>query len=102
MHRVQALILALAVFAGLATLPAAPARAAGEKTIIDSDTKAKKGLYPIAVPAPADFGAEGLSIEPQKWKDVGAFGVVKAKVERQGGNVKITAKLYEIDKGAVA
>jgi TolB protein len=105
------------------------------RTVIDSSTKAKRGLYPIAIPLPADsdeitaktlqqvmsfdlgvsswfkvldprsfladLGAEGLSIEPQKWKDVGAFGVVKAAATLSGGKVKVVFKLYEVDKGAV-
>ena len=31
----------------------------------------------------ADLKAEGLGIDPQKWKDVGAFGVVKYQVDRR-------------------
>jgi TolB protein len=50
----------------------------------------------------ADLNAEGMSIEPQKWKDVGAFGVVKARATVSGGQVKLEFKLYETDKGAVA
>jgi TolB protein len=135
MRRVQALT-GLALVA-LAALLVAPPRVGAEqgRTVIDSTTKAKKGLYPIAVPLPvdsdegtakllqqvmsfdlgvsswfkvlepksflADLGAEGLSIEPQKWKDVGAFGVVKARATLSGGKVKLQFKLYEVDKGAV-
>jgi TolB protein len=107
-----------------------------DKIILDADVKAKKGLYPIAIPTPvasdsdvaklitevqafdlgvsswfsvldsrsflADLETEGLSIEPQKWKDVGAYGVIKAKATLSGGDVKLTFKLYEVDKGAVA
>src|SRR3954466_2303666 len=29
----------------------------------------------------ADLKTEGLGIEPQKWKDVGAYGVMKYKVD---------------------
>ena len=132
MLRIQAVALALALVAGL---PAA-AHAQTGRVVIDSDAKAKKGLYPIAVPMPvgsdpsaaklvtevlsfdlgvsswfkvlepksflADLGAEGLSIDPPKWKDVGAFGVVKARATASGGQVKLEFKLYETDKGAVA
>ncbi|HTM23491.1 MAG TPA: hypothetical protein VL172_23370 [Kofleriaceae bacterium] len=44
----------------------------------------------------ADLRKEGLDIEPQKWRDVGAFGVVKYKVS--GGDV--TFRLYEVENGA--
>jgi TolB protein len=128
-------LIAAAVVA-VALLPAPAAHAQAGKTILDGEVKAKKGLYPIAVPVPvasdptvaklvsevlsfdlgvsswfkvldpkaflADLKTEGLSIEPQKWKDVGAFGVIKARATTTGGQVKIDFKLYETDKGAVA
>ncbi len=108
----------------------ATARAADDG---EDGIKAKKGLYPIAVPAAvdsdektaklvvdvesfdlsvaswfkvldpksflADLGKEGLGIEAQKWKDVGAFGVVKTRTAVSGSNVTLTFKLYEVAKG---
>ncbi len=50
----------------------------------------------------ADLGTEKLSIEPQKWKDVGAFGVVKYQVTVSGDGVVLDAKLYEVSKGTTA
>jgi len=47
----------------------------------------------------ADLRAEGLGIEPQKWKDVGAFGVIKYRVSRAGGDLLLEARLYEVEKG---
>ena len=44
----------------------------------------------------ADIKKEGIGIEPQKWKDVGAYGVVKYKVSGDA----IDFKLYEVSKGA--
>jgi len=110
--------------------------AASADIVISTETKAKKGLYPIAVPVPpdgdaataklvtdvlsfdlavsswfkvldprsflADLKAEGTGIEPQRWKDVGAFGVIKTQVVVTGGTVRLSFKLYEVDKGAVA
>src|SRR6266508_3218243 len=110
MRSISLLIAALVAFAAA---PAPVAHADG-KVVLDADTKARKGLYTIAVPLPvasdpttaklvtdvlsfdlgvsswfkvldpksflADLKSEGLSIEPQRWKDVGAFGVVKARV----------------------
>jgi TolB protein len=48
----------------------------------------------------ADLEAEKLSIEPRKWKDVGAYGVVKMRAEKSGQKVTIEARLYEVEKGA--
>lgn len=50
----------------------------------------------------ADLGKEGLGIEPQKWKDVGAFGVIKARAVVSGSNVTLTFKLYEVSEGTKA
>lgn len=44
----------------------------------------------------ADLKTEGLGIEPQKWKDVGALGVVKYKASP----TDIEFRLYEVSKGA--
>jgi TolB protein len=43
----------------------------------------------------ADLKTEGLGIDPQKWKDVGAFGVTKYRVTGSG----VEFRLYEISKG---
>jgi TolB protein len=47
----------------------------------------------------ADLNGEKLGIEPQKWKDVGAFGVVKYRVTDSGGDVTLDFRLYEVEKG---
>jgi TolB protein len=129
----RSLSLLIAALVAFAVLPARVAHAE-TKTVLDADTKSKKGLYPIAVPLAggdaqaaklvtdvlsfdlgvsswfkvlepksflADLNAEGLSIEPQKWKDVGAFGVIKARATSSGAQLKLEFKLYETDKGAV-
>jgi TolB protein len=46
----------------------------------------------------ADLKAEGLGIDPPKWKDVGAFGVVKYRATASD----IEFRLYEISKGTTA
>lgn len=58
------------------------------------------GVFKVLDPAGflADLRAEGLSIDPQKWKDVGAFGVVKYRAT--AGEVEF--RLYEISKGTTA
>jgi TolB protein len=62
------------------------------------------GVFKVLDPAGflADLDAEKLSIEPQKWKDVGAYGVQKYKVTSSGNNVEIEFRLYEVSKGASA
>ncbi|MDX2088388.1 MAG: Tol-Pal system beta propeller repeat protein TolB [Kofleriaceae bacterium] len=46
----------------------------------------------------ADLKTEGLGIEPQKWKDVGALGVVKYRATP----TDIEFRLYEVTKGNTA
>jgi len=104
-----------------------------ERIVISTDTKAKKGMYPIAVPMPptgdptlaqlvtqvqtfdldvsswfkvldpksflADLKTEGMTIEPERWKNVGAFGVIKTSVTASGGQATLEFKLYEVEKG---
>ncbi len=50
----------------------------------------------------ADLKTERLSIDPAKWKNVGAFGVTKHRVTKAGSRVRIEFKLYETDKGKIA
>lgn len=48
----------------------------------------------------ADLKAEGLNLDLQKWKDVGAFGVMKYQASASGGSYELSFRLYEIEKGA--
>jgi TolB protein len=59
------------------------------------------GWFKVVDPASflADLEAEDLSIEPQKWKDVGAYGVMKNQVTKKGDKVTIEFRLYEVSKG---
>ncbi len=50
----------------------------------------------------ADLAAEKLSIDPQKWKDVGAYGVMKFKVTSSGDSFELEARLFEVSKGATS
>src|SRR4051812_46645013 len=58
------------------------------------------GVFKVLDPAGflADLKAEGLGIDPQKWKDVGAFGVVTYRATA----TDIEFRLYELSKGANA
>src|SRR6185295_17420759 len=58
------------------------------------------GVFKVLDPAGflADIKAEGLIIDPQKWKDVGAYGVVKYRASA----TEVEFRLYEISKGATS
>ncbi len=48
----------------------------------------------------ADLMAEKLGLEPQKWKDVGAYGVIKSRVTVTGDSFDLEFRLYEVSKGS--
>ncbi|MBA3394935.1 MAG: PD40 domain-containing protein [Deltaproteobacteria bacterium] len=58
------------------------------------------GVFKVLEPRSflADLRAEGIGIDPQKWKDVGAFGVIKYRATA----TDIEFRLYEVSKGANA
>ncbi|HEY4239867.1 MAG TPA: hypothetical protein VGM88_08625 [Kofleriaceae bacterium] len=58
------------------------------------------GVFKVLDPTSflADLKGEGLTIEPQKWKDVGAFGVVKYRATA----TEIEFRLYEVSKGSTS
>ena len=76
--------------------------AAAEVASVASFDLGVAGYFKVLEPASflADLKAEALSIDPQKWKDVGAYGVVKYRVTTTGGGVELEARLYEVSKGA--
>jgi TolB protein len=56
------------------------------------------GVFKVLEPSSflADLKGEALGIEPQKWKDVGAYGVVKFRASAG----ELSFKFYEVSKGA--
>ncbi len=62
------------------------------------------GWFKVLDPASflADLEAEKLSIEAQKWKDVGAYGVMKYKVTSSGSKLELEFKLFQVSKGTTA
>jgi TolB protein len=80
-----------------------PALAAEAESIMGFDLEVS-GWFDVLDPRSflADLRAEGLGVEPQKWKDVGAFGVIKYRVTRAGGDIVLDARLYETEKGKTA
>ncbi len=132
---VETRVIVASLAAALLTLSVGMGAAhAQDRIVISTETKAKKGLYPIAVPMPtggdptlsqlvtqvqsfdlnvsswfkvldprsflADLRTEGMSIQPARWRDVGAFGVIKTTATVSGGRATLTFKLYEVEKGA--
>jgi TolB protein len=75
--------------------------AAKEVADVASFNMAVAGWFKVVEPGAylADLEAEKLSIEPQKWKDVGAYGVMKNRVVVTGDRVELQWKLYEVAKG---
>ncbi len=59
------------------------------------------GWFKVLDPASflADLSTEGLSIEPQSWKDVGAYGVMKYKATKTSKKLEIEFRLYQVSKG---
>ena len=80
-------------------LPVAPEGDAVAKEIaqVESFDLNLAGPFKVLDPAGflADLKTEGTGIEPQKWKDVGAYGVIKYKASADA----IDFKLYEVSKG---
>jgi TolB protein len=65
---------------------------------IESFDMTVAGVFKVLDPAGflADLKTEGLGIEPQKWKDVGALGVIKYEAHPNA----LEFRLYEVSKGA--
>lgn len=81
-------------------LPAAPENDAVAREIaqVQAFDLSIAGMFKVLEPQSflADLKAEGLTIEPQKWKDVGALGVVKYRATPG----ELEFRLYEVSKGA--
>lgn len=63
---------------------------------VESFDMSVAGVFKVLDPASFLDQTPGLGIDPQKWKDVGALGVVKYSVT--GSDIEF--RLYEVSKGA--
>jgi TolB protein len=74
------------------------ANAAREIAQVQAFDLSVAGVFKVLEPQSflADLRTEGLGIDPQKWKDVGALGVIKFKATP----ADIEFRLYEVSKGA--
>jgi TolB protein len=50
----------------------------------------------------ANLETEGLGITPGAWQAVGAQGVVKGQITREGNQIRVEMRLYEIARGGTA
>ncbi|HWO24979.1 MAG TPA: hypothetical protein VNO30_39840 [Kofleriaceae bacterium] len=78
--------------------PESDATASREVATVASFDLGLAGVFKVLDPAGflADLKAEGLGVDPKKWKDAGAYGVIKYRVTP--GEVEF--RLYEVAKGA--
>jgi TolB protein len=80
-------------------IPESPDSDAGSKEVakVASFDLSVSGSFKVIDPKSflADLKTEGLGIEPQKWTDVGAYGVIKYKATADG----VEFRLYEVSKG---
>lgn len=124
MFQVHHTAVILALLAGVLVADVSTVRA--QQGVVIDVNATQKGKYPLALPAggtdavskeiaqvesfdmsvagvfkvldPASFldQTPGLQIDPQKWKDVGALGVIKYGVTAS----EVEFRLYEVSKGA--
>jgi TolB protein len=80
--------------------PEGDAAATREIATVASFDLSVAGVFKVLDPAGflADLKAEGLGIDPKRWKDAGAYGVIKYRVT--AGDVEL--RLYEVAKGQAA
>ncbi len=80
--------------------PEGDAKASREVATVTSFDLNVAGVFRVLDPAGflADLKAEGLGIEQKRWKDAGAYGVIKYRVT--AGDVEF--RLYEVAKGTTA
>jgi TolB protein len=78
--------------------PEGDATASREVMTVASFDLTVAGVFKVLDPAGflADLKAEGLGVDPKRWKDAGAYGVIKYRVTP--GEVEF--RLYEVGKGA--
>ena len=81
----------------IATPTAPDGDVAAEIAKVESFDLSVAGVFKVLDPKSflADLKGEGLGLDPQKWKYVGAYGVIKYKASP----TEIEFRLYEISKG---
>ena len=76
------------------------------KTVVETETRdfTLSSMFQVLDPASftANLAAEGLSIDPASWRNVGAEGVVKGNAAMRGSNVHLELRLYVVSRGSEA
>ncbi|HTE50995.1 MAG TPA: Tol-Pal system beta propeller repeat protein TolB [Kofleriaceae bacterium] len=69
-------------------------------TVASFDMKVSGWFKPVDLGSVAgDLKTEGVGVDTARWKEAGAYGVIKYRSEVTGGRLTIDFKLYEVEKG---
>ncbi len=75
-------------------------------TVVDTETRdfTLSSLFQVLDPQSftANLAAEGLSIDPGSWRNVGAEGVVKGQASMRGAQTHLELRLYVVSRGSDA
>jgi TolB protein len=76
------------------------------KTVVDTESRdfTLSSLFQVLDPQSftANLAAEGMSIDPTSWRNVGAEGVVKGQASMRGSQLHLEMRLYVVSRGADA
>ncbi|HEY2510798.1 MAG TPA: hypothetical protein VGI39_08080 [Polyangiaceae bacterium] len=86
--------------------PAISGDATSSHTVVDTETRdfTLSSLFQVLDPQSftANLAAEGMSIDPSSWRNVGAEGVVKGNAAMRGSLMHLEMRLYVVSRGAEA
>ncbi len=73
------------------------------KTVVDTETRdyTLSSLFQVLDPQSftANLAAEGMTIDPSSWRNVGAEGVVKGSTAMRGSQLHVELRLYVVSRG---
>jgi TolB protein len=76
------------------------------KTVVDTESRdyTLSSMFQVLDPKSftANLAAEGMSIDPSSWRNVGAEGVVKGNAAMRGSSVHLEMRLYVVSRGSEA
>ncbi len=74
------------------------------RTVVETETRdyTLSSLFQVLDPQSftANLAAEGNTIDPASWRNVGAEGVVKGTTAMRGGQLHVELRLYVVSRGA--
>ena len=87
-------------------LRADPGRRRDFETVVDTETRdfTLSSLFQVLDPQSftANLAAEGMTIDPSSWRNVGAEGVVKGQTAMRGNQMHVELRLYVVSRGSDA